>query len=174
MKIKPPHKKASVEDLIQWMKNRQWTTTLRSEEKNIILKELADEMFLEHPFTGKRLRFILMNQRKDLWEKDTLKSPLIFAKPYQEEWSFDRISKTLLRAYIRHAFYFDKEKSKGKEYQTFQVNLSDETIEKLKKMQGDRSQLAFMNELVDEFLMLPYPVRDKLISQAKEMIKNPV
>jgi len=35
MKIKPPHKKASVEDLIQWMKNRQWTTTLRSEEKNI-------------------------------------------------------------------------------------------------------------------------------------------
>ena len=119
MKIKPPHKKASVEDLIQWMKNRQWTTTLRSEEKNIILKELADEMFLEHPFTGKRLRFILMNQRKDLWEKDTLKSPLVFAKSYQEEWSFDRISKTLLRAYIRHAFYFDKEKPKGKEYQTF-------------------------------------------------------
>ena len=74
-----------------------------------------------------------MNQRKDLWEKDTLKSPLVFAKPYQEEWSFDRISKTLLRAYIRHAFYFDKEKTKGKEYQTFQVNLSDETIEKLKK-----------------------------------------
>ena len=69
---------------------------------------------------------------------------------------------------------FDKEKTKGKEYQTFQVNLSDETIEKLKKMQGDRSQLAFINELVDEFLMLPYPIRDKLISQAKEMIKNPV
>ncbi len=41
-------------------------------------------------------------------------------------------------------------------------------------MQGDRSQLAFMNELVDKFLMLPYPIRDKLISQAKEMIKNPV
>lgn len=173
MKIKPPHKNASVEDLIQWMKYRQWMTALRSTEKNIILKELADEMFSEHPFDGKRLRFILMNQRKDLWEKEIEKSNIIFAKDYQKDWSFERISKTLLRAYIRHAFYFDDESPKGKEYQSFQVDLDEKIIEKLKKMQGERSQLAFMNELVDEFLALPYPVRDELISQAKNMVKNP-
>ena len=168
MRVKPPKKNAENIELISWIRSHNASTILTTKEKDQILKEIADKMFSSHPFNGKRLRFILLNQRQDLWEKENKKSPFVFRKEYQSSWSFNRISKTLLREYIRFAFYFN-EAPKGKQYQTFQVALSPEWIDKIKKMQGDKSLLAFMNELVDEFSSLPLSVRNQLIDEAKKI-----